>query len=104
MNRVILNSSTVNSRFLFIEDRVRGLVEIIKYWFWVLSWYEFVVGIFEFFEFSGVGSVDVVLGVDLGSICFGVWGVFGFVGFRVDGVVFGCVMEDVVFILGVGFL
>lgn len=102
MKRVTPSKSSARRKPLFTRDWERGLVVTTRYWPWVLSEHESVVGILEPPELPGVRVVEAVPGDVSGSTCSGVPGVPGPVAPRVNGTGLGCVVGDVTSTSGVG--
>lgn len=91
MKKRVTPSKSTTRRELLFRDRARGLVVTTRYWPWVLSWHESVIGILESPELSAVGLVGAVPSV----ACSTVWGVPDPVGPWACGVGLGCVVGDV---------
>lgn len=69
MKRVTPTMSTTRRNILFTKDGVRGSVVTTRYWPWVLSWHEAVVGTLTSPELLDVGPADAVPAVALVPTC-----------------------------------
>lgn len=65
MKRVTPTTSTTRSSILFTKDGVRGSVVTTRYWSWVLSWHESVVGTLTSPELLDVDPAEAVPAVAL---------------------------------------
>lgn len=95
MKRVTPTRSTTTSNTLLTKDGVRLSMVTTKYWPWVLSWHESVVGTLTSPELLGVGPAEAVSAAVLVPTCSVVRSVAGPPVPWVDNVVLSSVVGDV---------